>query len=566
MSVTNPIRFVRRAARNSPWLVMSVLFHAILLVWLGLLVIRHEKEKGEPVDRGIVISRSIPEDPPLVLPPLETVDRTLPPEKPIELVDFDHVVPDPIDFVPPEDLTKEVGNPDPLDSLPLNLPPASSAIGVGGPGGRGTTVSPIGTIRRPYDPTKPIGTGEGGRDPVAHTVGIDKAVREGLLWLCRHQNKDGSWGALSMRERCDPSRPCFDPKLQANAHYDEGLTGLALLAFLGAGISHKTQAALVENGTGTRYAAGDVVERGLRWLRERQNPDGSFSRERAFMYNEALATMALSEAYGMTRAAYWKGPAQKGVEFLQRAQRLNPSGSGRWGWRYASREDVEDFRKGTGDEAYQREMFDSDTSVTAWCVMALKSAEMCGLTIERESMDGALAFSDFVTANDGLVGYLDAKGAGGIVTGPYSDRFTYHPTTMSALGMCIRIFAKHDAADPFLDLAARRIVADLPAVSKDRASVDYYYWYYASLALFQVDGESAPRRTGRYWNPWNDAMVKALIALQDHEDRTCGEGGWLEPDRWGSYSGAGALYDTALNVLTLEVTFRYPNAFGSKRN
>jgi hypothetical protein len=276
--------------------------------------------------------------------------------------------------------------------------------------------------------------------------------------------------------------------------------------------------------------------------------------------------MAMCEAYGMTQAPYWRTPAEKGVAFLQRAQRLNPSGEGRWGWRYASREDVVDFRKGTGDEAAQREAYDSDTSVTAWCVMALKSAELSGLPIERTSMDGALAFVDFATANDGLVGYLDAKGAGAVVTGPYSERFTYHPTTMSALGMCVRIFAQHDGKDTFLDLAARRIAADLPRVTQDRSSLDYYYWYYASIALYQVDGESSPTRSGKYWKRWNEALLQALLSLQSHGERTCAQGAWQESDRWGSYSGAGVLYNTAINLLTLEVTFRYPNAFGAKRN
>jgi hypothetical protein len=40
-----------------------------------------------------------------------------------------------------------------------------------------------------------------------------------------------------------------------------------------------------------------------------------------------------------------------------------------------------------------------------------------------------------------------------------------------------------------------------------------------------------------------------------------------QSDRWGNYSGCGPLYNTALNVLTLEVYYRYENAFGgSKRN
>ena len=39
-------------------------------------------------------------------------------------------------------------------------------------------------------------------------------------------------------------------------------------------------------------------------------------------------------------------------------------------------------------------------------------------------------------------------------------------------------------------------------------------------------------------------------------------GGWIVPDRW-SYQG-GALYSTSMAVLTLEVYYRFANAFGSK--
>jgi hypothetical protein len=377
MAVTNPIQSFRRAARNSPWLVMSILAHAILLVWLGLLVIRHETGREPKEIRGIAITGVRSEPPPIIPLPEPIVRAPIPHDVPIELVNPDDYIPDLTAIAPPDvDLTKQIGTPDSVDPIDSQLPPASSAIGLDGPGGRGSGVSPAGGFRPEWDPKKPFGGGQDGRPPLARPVEIDKAIREGFLWLCRHQNRDGSWGALSMRERCEPDHPCFDPKLQANDHYDEGLTGLALLAFLGAGISHKSQAILADSFRGQRYDLGKVVENGLKWLRSRQNPDGSFTRDRAFLYNEALATMAMCEAYGMTQAPYWRTPAEKGVAFLQRAQRLNPSGEGRWGWRYASREDVVDFRKGTGDEAAQREAYDSDTSVTAWCVMALKSAEL----------------------------------------------------------------------------------------------------------------------------------------------------------------------------------------------
>jgi hypothetical protein len=55
------------------------------------------------------------------------------------------------------------------------------------------------------------------------------------------------------------------------------------------------------------------------------------------MYNEAIATMALAKSFELTRNRYWNEPAQKGIEFIEAAQRLSPSGDGLWGWRYESR-------------------------------------------------------------------------------------------------------------------------------------------------------------------------------------------------------------------------------------
>jgi len=106
-------------------------------------------------------------------------------------------------------------------------------------------------------------------------------------------------------------------------------------------------------------------------------------------------------------------------------------------------------------------------------------------------------------------------------------------------------------------------VKDLPHVGEDRLSVDYYYWYYGSLALNQFDGPGSPRPDhGKYWDAWNNAMITAVLQLQDdtREGGQCSRGGWLTPDRW-CYAG-GPVYATALNVLTLEVYYRYENAFG----
>ena len=547
-------------ARNAPWVFMAIALHAILIAGAAVWYVAKEAAKKQEEATQITVSKPREESlEEIVLPP-EVIDRkAIPKNEEAELVSFEEDIYIPTTEVQ-EDLHLDRGDPTALDNLPTGGTTGGTAIGVGEGGHYGTgRPSPFGGRKLGSGPRKGRAGGP--------TQGTEKAVLDGLRWLVRHQNPDGSWGALALKSRCVPEAPCYDAKLAMTDHYDEGLTGIALLCFLGAGFSHESKQDIVDTAMAKRYKIGDVVKKGIEWMRKKQNPDGSFSKDRAFMYNEALATMAMTEAFGLTQNRYWKDPAQKGIDFLQNSQRPNPSGTGFWGWRYASRTEIEDFRKGTGDEAYKKELFDSDTSVTAWCVMALKSAQLSGLQVKQESMDGAMEFCKFVTANDGLVGYLDAKSAGATVTGPFDDRFTYHPTVMSALGMCIRIFATHNADDPFYDLAAKRIIQDRPKVEKDGSSLDYYYWYYASLALNQLDGPDSPRKSGKYWGPWNKDMVDAVISLQDHTERACSNGGWMKSDRWSSYSGTGPLYNTALNVLTLEVYYRYENAFGgAKRN
>jgi hypothetical protein len=265
----------------------------------------------------------------------------------------------------------------------------------------------------------------------------------------------------------------------------------------------------------------------------------------------------------MTSHPAWKEPAQRGLDFLVKAQRLNPSGTGLWGWRYEPRDwyDTAEAKAAFPDEKELRiRRHPADTSATAWVVMALKSGELAGLTVPRESMAGAMEFLKYVTVDKGRVGYMDPLQAGRLITGE-GDHYAFHLASMSALGMCIRTFVEHDIDDPVLELSAKQLLADLPAVSKDTLSVDYYYWYYGTLAMNQYDGPDSPKRSNKYWNPWNRALTEALLPLQDDKAKNCGHGGWTTPDRW-SYAG-GPIYRTAINVLTLEVYYRYENAFGA---
>ncbi len=384
----------------------------------------------------------------------------------------------------------------------------------------------------------------------------EKAILDGLRWLIRHQNPDGSWGAATLAQRCKPDKKCFDAQFKYDEHYDEGLTALALLCFLRAGYGDESKQDLVDTTTTQRHHVADVVKNGLQWLVKRQRDDGSFGKERAFMYNEALCALALAEAYGLKKSGTWKLPAQKSIEFLLDAQRPNPSGKGLWGWRYASRVEVEGLRSEyKTKEEYLQELHDSDTSVTGWAIRALESAKSNGLNVPKPAMEGAVAFCEWVTPDDGggLVGYIQPSQAGANLTGPNDAGFVYHPTSMSAVAMCIRILVENDRRDPFFEQAAQRIVKDMPLIQLDTTQpspADYYYWYYGSLALSLYDGPESTRKNAKYWGPWKKAVLECSMKVQDRTEGSCSHGGWTIGDRW-NYAG-GPIYCTAINVLTLE--------------
>ena len=554
-----PLDYLKSFVRNSPWLAIALGLHVMVFAIMGIWYIQQDEAKKDTSDTKISVSgaKAI-EQAPVIQPPEIIERKAVPKNDNSELVSYEEDIYMPQQAAPDpnEDLHLDRGDPTAIDNLPPGATGGTS-IGVGTAGGHYGTGSPSAFAGRR------VGRGGKGRAG-GSTVGTEKSVLEGLRWLIRHQNEDGSWADDTLTTHCNPKTPCIAKDAKVKPFFNEGLTGLSLLCFLGQGITNESKQKIVDTAMGKQYQMGDVVKDGLKWLVERQktHEDGRFS-DLGFMYNEALSTMALAEVYGLTRNKYWKGPAQKGVDFLVAAQKQKPGGAGMWGWRYMSRAILDDQKaKGEIDEtSHLKEIYDADISVTCWVVMALKSARMAGLEVPDAALDGALDYAKYTTGQDGLVGYQRADQAGSKIGGP-GDEFNYHVGTMSALGMLVRTFVTHDVTDPFLELAAKQLVKDTPDVSKDLLSVDYYYWYYGTLALYQLDGPDSPRKSGKYWGPWNKAMIASLEELQNKSDEqdVCSRGGWLTPDRW-SRDGH-SIYSTAINTLTLEVYYRFENAFG----
>lgn len=236
------------------------------------------------------------------------------------------------------------------------------------------------------------------------------AVDRGLEWLAKHQSPDGRWDSDDFMKNADPALgPLSDGRGQAN--FDVASTGLALLAFLGAGETHRAG------------VYKKTVAMGLKWLRDQQDQDGCFgSRQVAsFTYNHAIGALAMAEAYGLTKSPLFKSYAERGIAFVQSCQ--NPYKA----WRY-------------GEADGQ-----NDTSVTGWMVLALKSGQAAGIEIDQNRFQWALSWiEDMTDQENGRTGSLRS----GEPPVRESERVADFPAAFSeaptAIAILTRIFCGQD--------------------------------------------------------------------------------------------------------------------------
>ena len=340
-----------------------------------------------------------------------------------------------------------------------------------------------------------------------------------MKWLAEHQDETGCWDCDGFMKHDPAHDRCGGA---GKPHYDTAVTGLALLAFLGAGYTDYSP----------RHAR--TIRQGLRHLIGIQDKTGCFGRKthRRFLYDHAIATLAMCEAYWMTRNPRYRRPAQKGLDFIARARNRHLA------WRYDP---------GGGD---------NDTSVTAWMVMALKSGKFAGLRIDVGAFEGAARWIDAVTEpNFGQAGY---RSRGGAVARPsgLDDAFPREKSqAMTAAAIFTRIMIGDDPRSDAVDKGAWLCVETPPRWDPEDGSIDMYYWYYGSLALFQVGGAA--------WRKWNTHMKRVLLANQHPENGGARAGSWDPIGVWGP--DGGRVYATACMVMCLEVYYRYDRVFYGPR-
>lgn len=411
------------------------------------------------------------------------------------------------------------------------------------PEGRPATLSPIhshslGQLMRGDGVEGSGQTGQGGsaggglglRSEIGRGIGVrnnggsaesESAVDAGLRWLAAHQTREDLWVQSQNRsipvgfwhptryvesardlQTMQPIRTTLGSVVSSTQEYTLGLTALVTLAFLGAG--HKP-------GEG-QY--GDELGRAVRWMLLEQDSRGRFGRRN--MYNHAIAVFALAECMQLTGDDTLRGPIQRGVDHIVTLQ--NPDG----GWDYTPNMSPR-----------------NDTSITSWCMMALKAAQAGGVAVPRIVFVRMIHHFKRMTTADGYTIYADRS----------EDDYRLGAAMVATSLFCrLSLGAKRD------DLDVARQVRIMQGMLPDHTKLEsldhsYYSWYLGTLACFFHGGET--------WRQWNAAFRPMAVSLQRRDGQF--RGSWNPSDRW-SWAG-GRVYATATMVLALEVYYRYVPEF-----
>lgn len=530
-----------QAVHSVPWVGIAFAVHVLLLIVAWFIL----PPALKVTEKQIIYStrEAISEPPPPVQEPPKDSEfprEDIVSEKPTDderLPTDDQKSNEDPDNNPERDLAKNPNEvPSDAESPHPNKKAANSSIGLGGPIGGGGGVGGKGGMF-------PQRGGPGGGPPK-----VDPQPTAALEWLADHQNVEGYWSATtfdtdSKRENakrtynCEFVRPGEREGDKGwEQTVDVGLTGLALLAFTTSGFDHKS-GQFREN-----------VRRAILYLRKVQANDGCFGtrQDDHFVYNHAICTMALAEVYGLSLDAILRPIVEKAVDFMVRAQ--NPG----MGWRY-------DIARGT-----------NDSSVTGWMVLALHTCEYVGIHFDKSKVyEGAANWFDMVTVD--VNGYprcgYDSPGSACSRLRSAADTYEQVPSMDAIYIMSMVFMGKSEVGDSKVRALARGCVERESLPQWKLEKLDLYYWYYASLALYQVGGSA--------WQQWNTQVKKVLMDHQrgwhesdvksglTHKDKLDEHGSWDAVDAWSACGGR--VYSTAMGVMILESVKRYEKLHGKEK-
>jgi hypothetical protein len=176
----------------------------------------------------------------------------------------------------------------------------------------------------------------------------------------------------------------------------------------------------------------------------------------------------------------------------------------------------------------------SDTSISGWAMLALKTAKEAEVKVERTTVLRMTGF--FKHLADPLTGRTHYQGV------------QYISDATTGVGMMVDEFINHQPDSELIHLASEYLAdqAELRWGNGHNDKPDYYLWYNCTLAMFLAGGEP--------WKRWNDVVRNQVLSLQIR-GADCNRGSWEPADQWGTEGGR--VFSTALAVLTLEVYYRF---------
>lgn len=310
---------------------------------------------------------------------------------------------------------------------------------------------------------------------------VHGAIDRGLEYLAAKQRPDGGW---------------------ANNH---AVNALGCLAFMGRGHvpGRGRFGDVLENGV----LKPGVLKRAKKYMLATAQPSGfvSFST----MYEHGLATLALSEMYGMDPDPELEDKARKAVDLIVRTQ--SPAG----GWRYSPT---------PGDQ---------DLSVTVMQIVALRSAYNAAIPVPQQTIDKAIKYVRSCGSPAGGYGY----------TGPAQG-----PQTSAAGALSLQLLGQFD--DPGVK-KTMEYLGSIP-IRWDASGPNYFYYfhYYAIQAHYQAGG--------KHWNDWHPRIRELLLEKQNSDGSwdvpagTAEAGRVIDPDK---------IYSTAMACLVLDIYMHYLPAY-----
>lgn len=353
---------------------------------------------------------------------------------------------------------------------------------------------------------------------------------------------------------------------------ESSLDALAELAKEGefGGRSAKGRKALVKAEGGSEGSEAAVV-RGLKWIADRQQPNGSWNFaeigesqdpgefDKCEMGATGLSLMAfLGAGHTHMKDGPYKKHVEKGLAYVMNNAKIQPTGvdyraPSNQGNMYVQgicvialaeaygmtkdrrlRRPVEggiafivNAQNATGGGWRYKPGDEGDTSVVGWQLMALISAHHAGIKIPRNVFSGTTAFLNRMEIQD--------------------DNHTWYgyntPTkklSTSAVGLLCRMYLGWDHKVSGLKKGIQLLADKGPSKNDD------YYNYYATQVMHHWGGEP--------WIAWNNVMRDQLVQTQVKEGPSAGS--W-KPGTGHGPKQAGRLYITCMNLMTLEVYYRH---------